>query len=200
MKTKALIKDQSRLLFNRHGVMNITLRDVAKENKKSYGNVTYHYPTKEDVIMELHQDMNAELTALQKPTSQEDLLVYFLTLPSISYAITLKYLFFSIDFIEIKRNFQKVYAEAMKAAETRKESWLQLLNKLNEQGHFKEEMSDEDLHYIMYLSGSARTAYFQMYPSDVYNEKAYCQMVNRLLKPYLSDGGMKVYDGVMATF
>lgn len=197
MKTKSLIKNQGRVLFNRHGILNITLRDVAKTLDKSYGNITYHYPTKEDLVRELYQDMNSELTALQNPTEGDNLLVYFLTLPSISYPIALRYLFFSVDFIEIKRNFSKVYEEVITSGEVRKLKWLQLLKSLNDQGYFRNEMSDEELFYIMYLSGSARTAYFQLYPYGAYNEKTYCQMVNMLLKPYLSEKGLYIYNEIV---
>ncbi|MEM6735987.1 MAG: helix-turn-helix domain-containing protein [Bacteroidota bacterium] len=199
METKNLIKNQSRMLFNQHGVRNITLRDVSKKLNKSYGNLTYHYPTKQDVILELHRDMNLELTKLQRPSDNLNLLAYFLALPAMSYSITLKYLFFSIDFTEIKRNFSDVYSEIYMSTETRRSKWLSLLKKLKKQGYFNQNIKDDELNYIMFLSGSARTAYFQTLPASAYNEKAYCKMVNMLLKAYLSEAGIKIYDDVLSS-
>lgn len=176
--------------------MNTTLRDVAKILSKSYGNLTYHYATKEDVIIALYKDLNSELTELQKPSGSENLLVYFLSLPSISYQITTKYLFFTLDFVEVKRNYPKVYAQISKSAEARKVKWLHLLKSLNELGYFKNLMDERELNYIMFLSGSVRSAYFQKLPREKYKESDYCLAVNLLLKPYLSEAGLKIYDNL----
>ena len=58
MNIKKQILEASRLLFNEKGVMNTTLRDVAKSMNKSYGNITYHFQTKEDVLFSLLDEMN----------------------------------------------------------------------------------------------------------------------------------------------
>lgn len=193
MKTKSLIKNKARELFNRHGVMNITLRDVARELNKSYGNLTYHYPKKETLIMELYEEMNIELLSLQSPNEEENLLSYFLNLPALSYEMSLKYIFFLVDFIELKRNYTKVFSEMARIREERKLKWKLLLNKLRSLGYFNDSITAEDLDYIMFLSGSVRAAYFQIQPPSNYSKKQYVKTVNSLLKPYLSIVGLDIY-------
>ena len=73
MKTEKKILNASRLLFNEKGVMNTTLRDVAKYLNKSYGNITYHYATKEEVIFSLLNEMNEELLSLQQFDENENI-------------------------------------------------------------------------------------------------------------------------------
>jgi AcrR family transcriptional regulator len=73
MNIKKQILEASRLLFNEKGVMNTTLRDVAKSMNKSYGNITYHFQTKEDVLFSLLDEMNKELIALQEIKESENL-------------------------------------------------------------------------------------------------------------------------------
>ena len=197
MNKRECIKNQCRLLFNEQGIRNITLRDVAKSLQISYGNVTYHYPTKLHVLKELYHDMVVELTARQRPSDDKELLEYILSLPSISYLIELKYLFFSIDYTEIKRNYTALYEEIANATEVRKTKWLIILKKLNSLGVFKRELNDKELYYIMFLSGSIRTAYFQAFPFEAYDEKQYCEMVNMLLKPYLSKSSLTIYHKIM---
>ncbi len=105
MNTRKQILEASRLLFNEKGVMNVTLRDVAKYLNKSYGNVTYHFPIKEDVISDLLGEMNEELLLLQEVDENKDLLLYLFNLPSSNYSISVKYLFFIVDYLELKRNY-----------------------------------------------------------------------------------------------
>ena len=50
MKTKDKIKIKATELFNNKGFKNVTLREVAKALGISYGNVTYHFKTKKEVI------------------------------------------------------------------------------------------------------------------------------------------------------
>lgn len=196
MKTKDLIKDQSRILFNEKGVMNLTLRDVADKLGKSYGNITYHFPTKVDLIKELFEEMNAELFTLQNIPDQKNLLVYFLELPNFSFDITLKYLFFYVDFIELKRNYPDFFKTVDQLNEKRRESWLGLLQLLKDQGYLANELSDSDLEYIMFLSASVRTFYWQVTDFKSFNRRQYCQTVNALLKPYLSSEGLAVFEGM----
>ena len=194
MSTKKIIKEKSRILFNQRGVTNVSLRDVGKELNRSYGNLTYHYPTKEDLVLEIYKEMNVELTDLQSPSAYENMLMYFLTLPLISYEISLKYLFFTVDFVEIKRNFPRVYSKMVMSQDKRKQMWLQLLKKLHADGFLIDSLIEDDLMYLMFLSGSIRSSYFQLLPTSQYNKIEFSKTVNRLLKNYLSRKGLKVYD------
>jgi len=190
-----MIKEKSRILFNQNGVTNVSFRDVGNELNRSYGNLTYHYPTKEDLVLEIYKEMNVELTDLQlSPMAYENLLTYFLTLPQMSYDISLKYLFFTVDFVEIKRSFPRVYSKMVKAQEERKQMWLQLLNKLHAEGFLTDSLIENDFMYLMFLSGSIRSSYFQLLPTSQYNKIEFSKTVNRLLKNYLSRKGLKVYD------
>lgn len=189
-----MIKEKSRILFNQRGVTNVSLRDVGKELNRSYGNLTYHYPTKEDLVLEIYKEMNIELTDLQSPSAYENMLMYFLTLPLISYEISLKYLFFTVDFVEIKRNFPRVYSKIVMSQDKRKQMWLQLLKKLHADGFLIDSLIEDDLMYLMFLSGSIRSSYFQLLPTSQYNKIEFSKTVNRLLKNYLSRKGLKVYD------
>ncbi|MEM9833854.1 MAG: TetR/AcrR family transcriptional regulator [Bacteroidota bacterium] len=193
MKTKDLIKEAGRELFNTNGVMNVTLREVADNLNKSYGNITYHYTRKVVLIEALFEDMNRELLSLQKPAPDTDLLTYFLVLPTHSYDITIKYLFFTVDYMNLKRSYPNFIKTVDKLNEERRLKWLQLLLLLRQQGYLQSNLKEQDLNYIMLLSVSVRAAYFQMKEQAVYDKNEYSQTVNKLLKPYLSEKGTHIY-------
>jgi len=54
-KTKRKILDTALELYNSEGVSNVSIRQLAKEVGISHSNLIYHYPTKEDVILGLHE-------------------------------------------------------------------------------------------------------------------------------------------------
>lgn len=195
MKTKKQILEVSRVLFNEKGVMNVTLRDVAKSMKRSYGNITYHYPTKEDVLTSLFEEMNNELTSLQSPKDASNLMLYLLELPKFSFDITVKYLFFTLDYNELKRNYSKLFVKVNSLSEERGKKWKMLLIHLRNEGFLKEELSNDDLDFIMTLSVSLRGAYFQMTELEFYSKTEYSLILNQMLKPYLCDRGLTVFNG-----
>lgn len=199
MKTKDLIKDKGRELFNRKGVMFVTLRDVAKALHKSYGNITYHYPNKEVLILNLYSDMMLELRETGNmllegvPTIEK-----LLDAPAYTFDISLKYLFLHKDYVDILRNNPEVAKASRTSNEQRKVIYFDILNTLKDQGVIMPELKDEDLNYLMELSGAMRTFFFiQLSAEDLKKpnlKQDYIRYVNRLLYPYLSQMGRVIYD------
>ncbi len=200
MNTKKEILEASRLLFNEKGVMNTTLRDVAKHLNKSYGNITYHFSTKEELIFNLLSEMNEELLSLQQFENDENILLYLLNLPKHNYSISVKYLFFIIDYLEIRRNFPAIQKEIDSLNNGRKEKWMNILLKIKEQEYFDKKITPLDLDYVIFLSYSVRVTYFQIEESSSYNEAKYTLIVNTLIKPYLSKKGDIIYENWLKSF
>lgn len=202
MKTKTLIKEKGRELFNRQGVMFVTLRDVAEAVGRSYGNITYHYPNKEKLVTALYHDMVEELQKsasrmMEGPPQLEEVL----KAPSKTFDVSLRYLFLNKDYVDIMRNYPKLEEEVRASNRQRKQAYLQLLQFLREAGMLRAELEEEDLDYLMELSGAMRTFFFmQANPDEPDLKTAYVRYVNRLLYPYLSDKGRKVYQATEATW
>ena len=55
--TKKKIKKQALLLFNENDAFSITTNHIAIAAKISSGNLYYHYKNKEDIILDIYQDM-----------------------------------------------------------------------------------------------------------------------------------------------
>lgn len=192
MRTREAIKHSGLKLFNKSGVQNVTLRDIAAKLKKSYGNITYHFANKEALVAELYQDMLAELEEISSDMQvQNDLLSAILKAPELTFDLSVKYIFLFKDYIEIRRTFPELAKRIDISNAMRKDALIGVLRFLKAQEVLREDLSDEDLNYIMELSGAMRTMFFiQAIPStkpDKAMKKAYVAYVNNLLKPYLTD-------------
>jgi AcrR family transcriptional regulator len=198
MKTRELIREQGRELFNREGVMFVTLRDVAKALGKAYGNITYHYPSKEVLIKELYDAMVTELQQAGSALLQgSPALVKLLGAPVHTFEISLKYLFLLKDYVDIMRNNPEVARAARESNAIRKQCYLGLLKSLQEEGMLQPGLQEEDLDYLMELSGAMRTFFFMQVDTSELEQPglkiSYVRYVNRLLYPYLSEKGREVY-------
>lgn len=195
MNTRDRIKIKGQELFNLQGVQNITLRHIAQDLDISYGNVTYHFPNKSKLLEALYEDMNLQLVKLQSQYQVNDnLLAYFLQLPDYNFDITLDYIFFYKDFVELKRNYPEFYEKVEAANLFRRGKWMEMLRALQHQGFLKTELTDEDLDYIIELSVGIRMFYFQNSDIKQIQKSIFKEKVNRLLLPYLSENGIRIYE------
>ncbi len=197
MKTKNKIKDAARKLFNSRGFRNVTLREVAKELSISYGNVTYHYKTKNHLIFDLYEDMLKETLEILKTFDYKDLFIGILEAPKFTFDLSIKYLFFYVDFVEIKRSYADISLRLEQDNASRKEKYLQILKDLQVQGILRHDLVDKDLDYLMDLSGAMRTFFFiNLHPRNFLDadlKERYIVYINNLIRPYLTKKGMKKY-------
>lgn len=197
MDTRERIKRKATDLFNEKGVKNVTLREVASALEKSYGNVTYHYKTKNDLILELFEDMTIETTEIMKSFQFQNLLHGILDAPQKTFDISMKYLFFYVDYVEIRRSYKSVYLKAEENNAFRKRNFMKILEQLQIQGILREALTPDDLNYLMDLSGAMRTFFFlNLRPenfADLELKTKYTTYVNNLLMPYLTVKGLLEY-------
>ncbi len=202
MKTKDRIIHTARELFNNKGFKNVTLREVAKELSISYGNVTYHFKTKNQLILNLYEDMLSETSEILKSFDNNNLFKTLLEAPKLTFKISIKYLFFYVDFVEIKRSYTALFLKVEQDNTNRKKWYLQILQQLQVQGLLREELTDKDLDYLMDLSGAMRTFFFINLPpenfSDVDLKDRYIAYVNHLIFPYLTIKGIEKYTSYLA--
>lgn len=199
MKTKDEIKQAALKLFNENGLINVTLRDVADEVSKSYGNITYHFKNKEKLAEAIYEEMMIELLLLNKSIfeSNETLFSKVLKAPYQTFELTMKYIFFYVDFVEIRRNFNVLYLKIDTNNKSRMQIWMHSLIELQKQDYIRADLKESDLFYLMELSGAMRTFFFLKLSKDelgqMHLKDKYVEYINKLFYPYLTEKGRKEY-------
>lgn len=109
--TRAIILASALKLFNRDGIVNVRLQHIADEAFASVGNLAYHFPNKESIVLEIYE----EFAKLQKQQLAElgivPLFDYLDQQFSHTYDLQQRYIFFFLDTLEIIRGFPEI-AEA----------------------------------------------------------------------------------------
>lgn len=109
--TKHRILEASVLLFNREGLANVRLQQIADETGISVGNLAYHFKNKEAIVTAVYESLFEEL---------KQILSTYLSYPSLNdfddqlnryYAFFQKYRFYLIDLFEIERSFPDIIAQ-----------------------------------------------------------------------------------------
>lgn len=76
-QTKDTIIESAGTLFNQKGYDAVSMRDVAAQVGISVGNLTYHYPKKEDLILALVQTQHQSFVAVASPADLQALNMFF---------------------------------------------------------------------------------------------------------------------------
>lgn len=111
MTTKEKIIESSIKLFNDRGLVNVRLQTIADDAGISVGNLAYHFYSKEAIINDIVDQLITLLTPIIDEHKEFPNLMDFDTQLARYYHLLMKYSFFFIDLIEIKRNYPKQYAK-----------------------------------------------------------------------------------------
>ncbi len=107
--TKEKILKSAIQLFNKKGLVNVRLQHIADAVGISVGNLAYHYYSKKAIVIAI----DAELSELIGPIISEnrsfpDLMDFDAQLARY-YHLLMKYSFYFLDLLELKRGYPKVY-------------------------------------------------------------------------------------------
>lgn len=140
MKTQDKILEIALRLFNERGVSQVSSRIISQELGISYGNLTYHFPKKKDIILNLYTSMQQEM--------EQTLLVIFQKLFEsdfkkdtlrLIFQITLKYKFIYLNMVELVRQYEEIRQTELLFYESRHRIVRNLMQDLVREGLLKPE-------------------------------------------------------------
>ena len=106
--TKQKILEAALKLFNRDGIVNVRLQHIADEAFISVGNLAYHYPNKEAIVMGLYKGLTQKQKELLAEYRIVPLFNYFDHLIRRSFDLQQVYIFFYLDTLEVIRAYESI--------------------------------------------------------------------------------------------
>lgn len=203
MKTKERILEKGRKMFNSKGIRSISLRNIASVLDISYGNLTYHYASKENLLtwiyiqmMEEHQEITGSFRE-----DEGNYLEKLLQLPEDTYPVYEKYRFLYQDFIEIARLYPSIAEMQTQMNVAGNADLFTVFLSLRDQGLFRKDIDEDAIGYLIELSNYMKSFYFIKSASITTKngekkagKEDYSFFINRILLPYLTPKGMKIYE------
>ncbi|MGB0840169.1 MAG: TetR/AcrR family transcriptional regulator [Chitinophagales bacterium] len=121
VKTKDRILATALQLFNTQGLSKVSSKTISEVMGISYGNLCYHYPKKDDIVIKLYLMMQEEVDE-QFQNIQRDILGFDFVMTGLRLLLEMsrKYKFIYLDFTNIVRRFDKIRAYANRQFQTRK--------------------------------------------------------------------------------
>lgn len=207
MKNPAKLKTKDRILsvairmFNEFGVQGITSRHIAGEMGISHGNLDYHYPTKESLILAIYEKMRQEASesySVRKPNASS--LQHFHHMIAELEEFQYRYRFFNLDILEISRSFPQVGKIMQETFSLRKQQMQDLFDDFLKDGFMlfaEEELLERTQHTIrivitFWLSQlELLSTYKFQYKGEM------IRLVWSLVLPYLTPAGIEEYRRIL---
>lgn len=127
MTTKTNLLTAALKLFNENGMVNVRLQHIADEAGKSVGNLAYHFPNKEAIVMALYRRLETEQEELQREFRIVPLFDPIDRLLATVFSHQKRYLFFYLDTLEITRAYPMVRSAYRTYTNSEIQQWKNIL-------------------------------------------------------------------------
>ncbi|RAJ90075.1 TetR family transcriptional regulator [Larkinella arboricola] len=177
-------------MFNERGIEYVGLRELAAELSIRVGNITYYFPTKDDLVDRLAQDLsrlNAQVILEEHPS-----LFSFLERFRKIFANHVQYRCLLLSFVHLMQQ-NKVLSGAYKETEKKRYSSIVTnLSSLQERGYLSLEVDTDFLVSVFTLTArfwisEASVSFAHLSPVEQINQ--YVTLLAKLLIPYATEKG-----------
>ncbi len=186
------------------GLFNVTSRDLAKALQMSHGNLEYHFPTKESLVLAIYQQMKREISGSyvgqENDTSQP--LHHFQKLLLRLDDFQRDYSFFCNDVMEICRTYKKVNQDLNRNMRIRKAQMSRFFERFITKGYMRSEPSEG---YYERLQHTIRIILTFWQPQEIvirnFDFKGKGEMVRHvweLILPHFTQLGVLTYHKVIS--
>ncbi|MEM6722824.1 MAG: TetR/AcrR family transcriptional regulator [Bacteroidota bacterium] len=195
-KTKVKILEAALKCFNDQGVVNVRLQHIADEAFISVGNLAYHYPNKEAIVLALYQRISDAQKALLAEYRIVPLFDNIDRLIRQSVALQKEHIFFYLDTLEMLRAYPDVKAAHQTFIQFQIQQWEAILSFNISRGALNPPLHGLDLGMIARQLWSLVA--FWRYQNAVLadsqgNEEDFVDAFWCLLKPHFSEIGFREY-------
>ena len=204
IKTKDKILSTAIKQYNELGVQGVTSRHIAGEMGISHGNLDYHYKTKEDLLLAIHERMRKEMSEIYETqktsiSSIENFHLLLIQFEEFQY----RYRFFNLDVLEITRSFPAVSKLIQTTFELRKSQTELLFEKLISEDFIAKNYSQdaERIQHIIRMVISFWLSQREVLIIFNFTEKG--EMVKSiwtLITPYLTEKGKEEKEKTIAKY
>jgi AcrR family transcriptional regulator len=181
--------------FNRNGIEYVGIRELARELGLSPGNVSYYFPTKDDLVLEITRRLSAENTRLFQEVEKDLTLRSFIELFVSAFHNHYNFRCIFTSFVHLMKHYPSMSEGYINIQRTRRAVLSSDLEKLLALGYLKKDLSKaEVIQLVIIISHLARfwVQEAEVLMADHPVEKVirhYVGVIARCIEPYATTKG-----------
>lgn len=202
MKTRDKILATALKLFNEKGISEVSSKNIAEEMGISYGNLCYHFPKKDDIVLQLYLNMQEKLDIQFRNIREEVVnLEFMLSRLKLLFEEIYRYKFIYLGITKVMRHFDHIKQHARGQFDQRWETLDTLAEFLVDNGYMKAFKNDRQkdllIHSLLMVSNSWISD-AELFFKGKESEKVeyYMQLFFNLVLPTLTEKGKEGFKKV----
>ncbi|QCK16784.1 TetR/AcrR family transcriptional regulator [Mangrovivirga cuniculi] len=201
-ETRNKILETSLVLFNQKGISSVSSKTIAENMGISYGNLCYHFPKKDDIVLELYlkmqEEVDKEFNLIREEVMNFD---FVLDRLKVLFSVMYKYKFIYLGITKVIRHFDHIKNHAIQQNNDRRNILIVLAEFLKENGYMIEFTSDkqrEMLIHSMLMVSNSWISDAEVFYSGKEEDKVeyYMQLFFSIIRPYLTKKGKEGFSKV----
>lgn len=202
MGTKDRILEKALQLFNEKGISSVSSKHISDELGISYGNLCYHFPRKDDIILQLYFNMQKRVDDQFKNIEKEVMnFEFMLTRLKVLFEEIYRYKFIYLGITKVVRHFDHIKKHAQEQMQLRRDILNNVGDFLVTQGYMKpfkaQKHKDMLVNALLMITNSwvsdAETFYTGKEEDKV---DYYMQLYFNLIHPFLTERGREGFHKV----
>lgn len=201
-KTQERILETALILFNEYGADNVSTRQIASAMGIAQGNLSYHFPRKEDIIAALYTQLVATLSAHisemaihLKEHGEISTVMHSVTT---TFSILYEYKFFMLDFVSIMRNNPAIKKHYQELTMMRRSQFAEIKALMIQKGWMKKDLTEQfnsEIDELMQIVGDFWISSAEILYQGKEKDKLahYTRVFSAIIAPYLTPKGMKEF-------
>jgi len=202
MTTKDKILEKALELFNKKGIGAVSSKHISEELGISYGNLCYHFPRKDDIILQLYLNMQKRIDEQFKNIQKEVVnFEFMLGRLKVLFEEIYHYKFIYLGITKVLRHFEHIKEHAQEQMQVRRHILSNIGDFLIREGYmipFKTQRHKEMLiHALLIITNSWISDAEAFFPGRE-EEKVdyYMQLFFNLVRPTLTAKGQEGFEKV----
>ena len=204
-KIKDRIIEEAKRLFTEKGYDQVSLRGIAQAAGTTIGNLTYHFPQKEDLIEEIQKDIQTfflkEMTTIIETGGYSvEGLVHLLVMAQSSQEGAS---FYFSNMVELCKNFEPIAKNTIIFRQRLFEYLVKCFGALKAEGLLRGDIKPRQYETLAYIIVMMATFWIQnhsLYYDPDLPKIGLTQAASDLLRPYFTDIGLDDYEKVQARY
>ncbi|HET6510927.1 MAG TPA: TetR/AcrR family transcriptional regulator [Candidatus Kapabacteria bacterium] len=209
-ETRERIFQRALEYFNENGIEYVGIRELARELGLSPGNVSYYFPTKEDLVIEISKRLSTGNTQLFHQVTEDVSIQSFMQLFLTAFTNLWNYRCLFTSFVHIMKHYPSLGERYRELQQKRRADLAHDLEELSRLGYLKRSLTKEEIgQLVMTIAYQARfwVQEAEVLMHDVPREKVVAHhvgLIAGLLLPYSTAKGrqhLEVYSkGILRKF
>lgn len=133
-------------LYNEKGIEYVGMRELAAALDTKLGNITYYFPTKEDLILRISSDLSELNSSVYKPDANISITTYF-DIFRRHFEHQFQYRCLFLSFVHLMFQYERLSVRYKKVEEIRKKTGIEIIEHLITNGYLKS-LTSEDKAYL----------------------------------------------------